>query len=160
MDKPNKLSDIPKINKSYIDEKYFTICTPEIILDYFNSITNKSLRINSLNGIELDGISFYYCDYCDKNIIDDWYYCWHCHKDMCKKCHYKIDEESAINDCNSLHKIQPRNIYQVTEPAFRYCDVCEGDILKFEDRYTVRAVSNTTDVCMCCYKNNKNAKKS
>jgi len=172
LDLPAKLDPPPKIDESFINNKYVKISTPESVTNYFSAIKNDNVHFRMFNGVEMES-TYYGCDYCNQYVEDDVYYCYHCHKHMCKLCYEEIDEETAIkngaknykareaalNECRSFHKIQFRPIYYLTEPYDTTCNICHEDIDALVDRYSVRYSNyNTYDVCMDCYANNDEAK--
>lgn len=174
--KPSKLDNPPKIDESYINEKYLTICKPECVKEYFNDITNDHIRLINFNGMLLDNTDSYYCDYCRISIKDDWYYCFHCYKDMCKMCYQEVDEETAIkngaknykaredalNECRTCNKIQSRPIFNVRPIYSKWCDICrkkiEGNIHVYSITIEDDIDYDTFDICMECYKNKEDAR--
>lgn len=168
LDKPDKLDSPPKIDKSFINEKYVKLSTPESITQYFNNIPDMELV--AFNGIAVyDGNHRYYCRYCKHCITDDWYYCYHCYNDTCKMCYSEVDDngdaeqfkytQAKLNKCRDCNQIKYRPIYNVIERGHCYCDVCSCVIDSFDERYTGRRnPDHTIDICMDCYENKENAK--
>jgi hypothetical protein len=171
--KPSKLMNPPKIDETYINDKYLKICTPEYVKNYFNAITNDELRLRQFNGMNVEDTDCRCCDYCKSIIEDNSYYCFHCYKDMCKACYEEVDEETAIkngaknykhrekalNTCRASNKIQLRPIYYVDNLGSKYCDLCRTHLEPLSSRYsTGNGAGNTFDMCTECYATKEDAR--
>lgn len=176
--KPVLLDSLPIIDSELFKHKNLKNTTHELMLEYFNDIlnlNNSGMRIKVIDGLHLDqSYKYYYCDYCNTHITDDWFYCNHCNKDMCKMCYSETSEESALkngalnykkrenqlNLCHSSKQIEPRNLYNIFRPDtdWRGCDLCEKQITANNSYYSDKETENSYDMCLDCYESNPDAK--
>lgn len=104
-----------------------------------------SVNWMSINGMYLTKDVSYYCDYCMKDIFEDYYYCSDCFKDMCYDCHTKNINTKI---CNEDHDLKLRKKLHLV-----YCDLCGETIYSdfmFSNCPFVPFYYNTYEVCIKC----------
>jgi len=159
---PKKYSQVPQFSHS-LGEKYH-IMTFDDINDYFTQIlSNQSMRITFVNGIEMSNSMSYYCDYCGADIEDDYYYCYNCHNDMCRLCFSETSQEIAtangaqnyenrkdqLEICRNKHKLVSRKNANAA-----ICNLCNENtdhddlLIKTEKRYHNKV--DDYDLCLKC----------
>ena len=141
------------MNKKYIVVNYDTILDiteptnllplPQLPIISGLTISNELLydrcdRLTSIDGmgLECDGYTIYYCDYCLNDCDKQYYYCYDCKKDMCKSCFDSFD--NLDNQDHEPMQITEHTVLQcklhdlyVREPKCSYCrcQICKNVIV-------------------------------
>lgn len=131
------------------------IMTFEEIQDFYNSVLSSRKYIHFINGLQINGYTSYYCDYCSDDIKDEstYYYCMTCHQDMCDECY--DEKRTRVNryDLSVKYCIENHELFERNFSHRVYCDTCGkpiNDDQKFANKPQLRYGENTHDVCMKC----------
>ncbi len=167
--KPDVLENPPEIDPSLIKSRYLKIDTPETMYNHFLDLLEPEIEVRIINGIPLDKDSVVYsCNYCHKDIMDDWYYCHHCRGYMCSKC-YKNDEfvldsnKDNFDECKKNKMLELKSVKCITLSRYCFrCDLCFLLINRNDMFYSCNCGNNvydTYDICLSCYEKSNDAKR-